>query len=249
MLAKLIWMKYVAQRPIIKVGVAMLDFNVLSTSMTNPTILTVFYAFLLSFVLGTGIAVLYVKTFQGLSYSRNFLHCLVLCPILTAVAMQAIGDNVARGIGMIGAISILRFRTNIKDPRDMFFVFASLAVGLAAGVHAYAIATIGVICFSAATLILANTPFAHGPQFDALLRLHLKREEENSRELEKILTEKCKHFAMISVREIGQGDLLDYAYQLKFRKTTTHQNILQAIHQVPGAKGVNLMMQESVIEV
>ena len=88
---------------------------------------------------------------------------------------------------MIGAISILRFRTNIKDPRDMFFIFASLAIGLAAGVHAYSIATIGAICFVTATLILAKTPFAHGPQFDALLRLNLKREEETVRALEPLI--------------------------------------------------------------
>lgn len=227
----------------------MLDFSVLSSSMTHPTLLSVFYAFLLSFVLGTVIAVLYIKTFQGLSYSRNFLHCMVLCPILTAIAMQAIGDNVARGIGMIGAISILRFRTNIKDPRDMFFIFASLAIGLAAGVHAYAIALIGTLCFVAATLVLSKTPFAHGPQFDALLRINLPKDLESSRSLEKVLLENCKHFAMISVREMGQADLLDYAYQLKFKTSSSSHSVLQALRDVPGAKGINLMMQESVIEV
>lgn len=217
--------------------------------MANPTLLSVFYAFLLSFVLGTLIAILYIKTFQGLSYSRNFLHCLVLCPILTAIAMQAIGDNIARGIGMIGAISILRFRTNIKDPRDMFFIFASLAIGLAAGVHAYSIAAIGALCFIAATLVLAKTPFAHGPQFDALLRLNLKREEQTVRELESVLNENCKRFAMLSVREIGQGDMLDYAYQLKFKDKVTTPVMLEAIQKISGAKGVNLMMQDSIIEV
>lgn len=227
----------------------MLDFNVLSTSMANPTVLSVFYAFLLSFVLGTVVAVLYIKTFQGLSYSRNYLHCLVLCPILTAIAMQAIGDNIARGIGMIGAISILRFRTNIKDPRDMFFIFASLAIGLAAGVHSYAVAAIGTLCFGAAVLVLARTPFAHGPQFDALLRLQLRREEGAVRELENVLQRNCRNFAMISVREMGQGDHLDYAYQLKFKDKVANHGVLQDLRAVPGAKGVNLMMQESVIEV
>lgn len=227
----------------------MLDFNVLSTSMANPTIWSVFYAFLLSFVLGTVIAVLYIKTFQGLSYSRNFLHCLILCPIIVAIAMQAIGDNVARGIGMIGAISILRFRTNIKDPRDMFFIFASLALGLASGVHSYGIAAVGTLCFVAAVIVLSKTPFAQGPQFDALLRLNMRRDEASSRDLEKVLTENCKHFAMISVREMGQGDILDYAYQLKFKSQVTKHSVLQAIHAVSGAKGVNLMMQESIIEV
>lgn len=227
----------------------MLDFTVLSTSMANPTLLSVFYAFLLSFVLGTAIALLYVKTFQGLSYSRNFLHCIILCPILTATAMQAIGDNIARGIGMIGAISILRFRTNIKDPRDMFFIFAALAIGLAAGVHAYSIATVGTLCFSAAVLILSKTPFAHGPQFDALLRLHVQREGSGVRQVEQVLGDSCKHFAMISVREIGQGDLLDYAYQLKFKPQADHQSVMGSLQRIPEARGVNLMMQESIIEV
>lgn len=217
--------------------------------MANPGIIAVFYAFLLSFVLGTAIAVLYIKTFQGLSYSRNFLHCLILCPILTATAMQAIGDNVARGIGMIGAISLLRFRTNIKDPRDMFFIFASLAIGLAAGVHAYSIATIGCLCFIAAALVLAKTPFAHGPQFDALLRLQLRREEGVIHDLERVLTDSCKHFALISAREMAQGDQLDYAYQLKFKNQITNHGIISAIQKIPGAKGVNLMMQEAIIEV
>lgn len=227
----------------------MLDYNILSTSMANPTLLSVFYAFLLSFVLGTVVAILYIKTFQGLSYSRNYLHCLVLCPILTAIAMQAIGDNIARGIGMIGAISILRFRTNIKDPRDMFFIFASLAIGLAAGVHSYAVAAVGTICFGAAVLVLSKTPFAHGPQFDALLRLQLRRDENAVRELESVLTENCRNFAMVSVREMGQGDHLDYAYQLKFKNSATNHSVLHALRNVQGAKGVNLMMQESVIEV
>ncbi|MGE3756839.1 MAG: DUF4956 domain-containing protein [Pseudobdellovibrionaceae bacterium] len=227
----------------------MLDFSVLSTSVSNPTILSVFYAFLLSFVLGTVVAVLYVKTFQGLSYSRNFLHCIVLCPILTAIAMQAIGDNIARGIGMIGAISILRFRTNIKDPRDMFFIFASLAIGLASGVHSYGIAVIGTACFTAAVLVLAKTPFAHGPQFDGLLRLNLKRIDSAQRELEKVLGETCKHFALISIREMGQGEILDYAYQVKLKKDLSKHRLVSEVQKIDGAKGVNLMMQEAIVEV
>lgn len=227
----------------------MLDFSAVSSSMTNPTLFSVVYAFLLSFILGTVIAVLYIKTFQGLSYSRNFLHAVILIPILTAIALQAIGDNVARGIGMIGAISLLRFRTNVKDPRDMIFIFASLSIGLASGVHAYSIAVVGTICFVAATLVLAKTPFAHGPQFDGLLRLNLPRETSTQNALESTLQSSCKHFALISVREMGQGDLLDYAYQVKFKDTTSKHGLVNSIRDIPGARGVNLMMQESIIEV
>ncbi|MEK7357029.1 MAG: DUF4956 domain-containing protein, partial [Bdellovibrionota bacterium] len=218
----------------------MLDFSLINSSMTNPTLLSVVYAFLLSFVLGTAIAVIYIKSFQGLSYSRNFIHSMVLCPIVIAIAMQAIGDNVARGIGMIGALSLLRFRTNIKDPRDMFFVFASMTVGLSAGVHAYGIAVVGVACFAGAVFVLSKTPFAYGPQYDGLLRLNLTRQGEEQRRLEAALEDSCKHFALISIREVGQGDRLDYSYQVKMKPGRKTDSLVNEIGRIENARGVNL---------
>lgn len=227
----------------------MLDYSTLATSVSNPSAWAIVYSFLLSFVLGSTIALFYIKTFQGLSYSRNFLHCLVLCPILTAIAMQAIGDNVARGIGMIGTISLLRFRTNIKDPRDMFFVFASLAVGLSAGVHAYTIGVLGTICFGIAVFVLSKTPFSAGPQFDALLRFNLSNNDASQAQAEKVLADNCQNFALISLREMAQGDVLDYAYHVKMRKNRGKDELVKDLRAVNGTKNINLMMQEAIVEV
>lgn len=227
----------------------MLDFLALSSTSTNPTVLSVIYAFLLAFVLGSCIAILYIKTFRGLSYSRNYLHCLVLVPILTAVAMQAIGDNVARGIGMVGTISLLRFRTDIKDPRDMVFIFAALATGLAAGVHSYSIAAVGTICFTVAVLVLARTPFAHGPQYDALLRLNLVASDQQQRELEQVLNNHCRNYSLVSLREMAQGNVLDFAYHVKFKAGGQKEALVRDVKEITGAKAVNLMMQEAIVEV
>ena len=92
------------------------------------------YSLVLCFVLSNIIAFTYEKTFQGLSYSRNFVQAMILGSLVVAVAMMAIGNNLARGLGMMGALTIIRFRTNLKDPRDIIFIFASLATGMAAGV-------------------------------------------------------------------------------------------------------------------
>jgi len=227
----------------------MLDFTTISSSVANPTMFSVVYAFLLSFVLGSVLAILYMKTFRGLSYSRNFLHTLVLLPILTAIAMHAIGDNVARGIGMMGTLSLLRFRTDIKDPRDMLFIFGALAVGLACGVHAYAIGTMGTICFVIAVLILVKTPFTHGPQYDALLRLNLVASEEQQRELEAILSRSCKSYNLVSLREMGQGDVLDFSYHVKFKTGQQREALVRDVKAIPGAKSVNLLMQEAIVEI
>lgn len=227
----------------------MLDFSVLNSSFVNPTWISAVYAFLLSFVLGTLLALVYVKTFRGLSYSLNFLHGLVLLPIVIAIAMQAIGDNVARGIGMIGALSLLRFRTNVKDPRDMFFIFASLAIGLASGVHAYGIAILGTACFIAALTVLHGSPFASGPQFDGLLRFNLPRSPEEQREVETILAGQCRHFALATIREVAQGDRLDFSYQVRLKAQSTSAELVEQIGSRPSVRGLNFMNQESVIEV
>ncbi|WP_413612626.1 DUF4956 domain-containing protein [Bdellovibrio sp. HCB-110] len=227
----------------------MLDFSVLNSSFANPTWISIIYAFLLSFVLGTVLALIYVKTFRGLSYSLNFLHGLVLLPIVIAIAMQAIGDNVARGIGMIGALSLLRFRTNVKDPRDMFFIFASLAVGLASGVHAYGIAILGTACFVVALVVLQGSSFASGPQFDGLLRFNLARSADEQRLAENILEGQCRHFALATIREVGQGDRLDFSYQIRLKPQATSAQLIEELSKVQSVRGLNFMNQESVIEV
>lgn len=227
----------------------MLDISALSTSSANPAIISIVYALMLAFVLGTVIAVLYIKTFHGLSYSRNFVHCLVLCPVVTAVAMQAIGDNLARGIGMVGAISLLRFRSSLKDPRDMFFLFASLSLGVSCGVHSYAIGVIGCIGFILSVAVLSQTPFGDSNQFDGLIRFNFPSSLRNSKELEALFAEYCKQFALVTVRETAQGDRLDYSYQIKLKRGLTHEEFIQRLKELDSVKGVNLMLQEATVEV
>jgi uncharacterized membrane protein YhiD involved in acid resistance len=227
----------------------MLDITALSTTTANPTAISIFYALMLAFVLGTVIAFLYVKTFNGLSYSRNFIHCLVLCPLVTAVAMQAIGDNLARGIGMIGAISLLRFRTNLKDPRDMFFLFASLALGVSCGVHSYVIGVIGCIGFVLAISVLAYTPFGNSNQYDGLLRFNLSKNLRDSKAFENMIEDNCKSFALITIRESAQGERLDYVYQFKLKNGRNYNEFVRQLQEIESIKGVNLMLQETTIEV
>ncbi|MES2803117.1 MAG: DUF4956 domain-containing protein [Bdellovibrionota bacterium] len=226
----------------------MFDFGVLNSTTTQMSEFSILFAFCLSFVMGCSIAFTYIKTFRGLSYSRNFIHSLILSPIVTAIAMQAIGDNVARGIGMMGAVSLLRFRTNIKDPRDMFFIFASLALGLAAGAHSYIIAVFGTMAFAAVAFILHKTPFANETYFDGLFRLNLDKTGQDVRGLEAILTNFCQHFYLLNVREVAQGDRVDYTYQIKFKPGKTSHDLVVEAQKLPSAKAVNVMMQETVVD-
>ncbi len=84
--------------------------------------------------------------------------------------MLAVGNNIAAGIGIAGGVSAIRFRTTMRDPRDVVFVFASLTIGMASGARAYGAAIAGAAMFGVATLLLHVTGYGSRRQPDGLLR-------------------------------------------------------------------------------
>ena len=77
----------------------------------------------LAFALAQLVSGVYILTFRGLSYSRSFVQGIPLGAIVTSMLMLAIGDSIAAGIGLAGGLSIVRFRTTMRDPRDMVFIY------------------------------------------------------------------------------------------------------------------------------
>ena len=98
----------------------------------------------LSFLLGMFISFIYKSTHKGLSYSQSFMLTLVYVTIIVAIVMMLIGNNLARAFALVGALSIIRFRTVVKDTKDTAYVFLSLAAGMAAGTSSYFIGIFGV---------------------------------------------------------------------------------------------------------
>src|SRR5438552_4048872 len=84
----------------------------------------------------------YKHTHQGLSYSSSFVHTLIMMGVTVAVIMMIIGSNIARAFSLVGALSIIRFRSAIKDPRDVAFLFMVMASGMAVGTGFFQVAVI-----------------------------------------------------------------------------------------------------------
>lgn len=228
----------------------MIDLFTIQSASANPTMVTVLYTMVLSFLLSSLVAFTYQKTFLGLSYSRNFIQAIVLSSIVAAMVMQAIGDSVGRGLGMLGAMAIVRFRTNFKDPKDIMFLFAALGSGIACGVYAWGIALAGVIGFCAVAFILAHTDMGGTRQFDGLLRFNMPSGNQNdSRVLvEQALQKALRQFALISLREIAGGERLDFAYHIKFRPKNSAQDLLKDLNAIEGVYNVQFMLQESTTD-
>ncbi|MDM8549669.1 DUF4956 domain-containing protein [Desulfobacterales bacterium HSG2] len=227
----------------------MLDFSILQTTSPDPAVLAAVYTVLVSFLLSTMVGIAYIKTFKGLSYSHNYVQGLILSSIVAATVMQAIGDSLARGLGMIGALAIIRFRTSFKDPKDILFMFAALASGISCGVGAYSIAVVGTTGFVSIAFVLHYTPLGQTSYFDGMLRFNIENSDENRTELEQILKTYCKTFALITLRDMKQGERLDYAYHVKLKKNKTDADMIRLLlEKIPSVKGASLMLQETTVE-
>lgn len=149
----------------------MFDFSSLTNNLEGSSLTNVIVIALVSFVLSSLIALIYQKTSRELESPKYFIQALILISIPVATVMQAIGDSLARGLGMLGALAIIRFRTTLRNPRNMAFMFTSITVGIATGVYGFTIAVIGTLGFCLVVLLihysdLSKTSVIASLQFD-----------------------------------------------------------------------------------
>lgn len=226
----------------------MLDLMAVQSSVAHPTVVTMVYTLLLAFVLSSLIGWTYEKTFKGLSYSRNFVQALVLSTVVSATVMQAIGDNVGRGLGMLGALSIVRFRTSFKDPRDIMFLFAALGAGIGCGVFAYGVAFGGTVAFCIVAFLLSSTGLGTRHFYDGMLRFAMPNESQARLTIEEIMKRNIKTFVLVTMREVDGGARIDVAYQVRLSRKHPAAEVLSKLSSVEGISDVNFMMQDAVTE-
>ncbi len=214
----------------------------------NASLATLVYVMLMSFVLSTTLAFVYQKTFRGLSYSRNFVQSVILISLIAAMVIQSVGDSLARGIGIMAAMAIIRFRTNFKDPRDTLFLFAGLATGISCGAYAFGVALVGTLGFSTAALLLHYSPLGPNAYFDGMLRFNMLAEGADRQAMEQVMHKHCKAFSLITLREMAQTQRIDYAYHTKLRRGATYDALLAELSRLSSVQGVNVMMQEATVD-
>jgi len=117
------------------------------------TLLDVAVVFALSLVLSLLIGWVYRSTHKGVSYSQTYVHTLVMFSVVVAFVMLIIGSNIARAFTLVGALSIVRFRHAVKEPRDIGFVFTAMMVGMACGTRFYALATFAAVAMVGTVLL------------------------------------------------------------------------------------------------
>ncbi len=125
-------------------------------NITSVSLIDMFIALALAFGLGIFIFLVYKKTFSGVMYSSSFGVTLVALTMITTLVILAVTSNVVLSLGMVGALSIVRFRTAIKEPLDIAFLFWSIAVGIVLAAGMIPLAVIGSVCIGGVLLVFVN---------------------------------------------------------------------------------------------
>jgi len=162
-----------------------MDLNELLTLFLTPsatyqsiTADRVILSLVISFTIGLFLFFVYRKTFTGVIYTRTFNISLVLTSLIVTLIVIPISSNVALSLGMVGALSIVRFRTAVKDPKDIVFMFWAIAVGIINGAGLYMVAIIGSPIIGLFLFLLGRMNFHSTAPF--LLAVHYSGEAESA---------------------------------------------------------------------
>ena len=207
-----------------------------------PSFEVALFSLLLSFVLSTVIAVTYQKTYRGVAFSRNLFQTIVLSSTASSMVIMAVGDSLAVGFGIIGAVAIIRFRATLANPRDLIFVFTSLAVGIATGVYGYSIAVAGTLVFCSVAFVLNLSPYGKTTSNSNVLRLTLPA-EANLQLINVQLAGFTDEFHLTSIDSVREGKR--YEFRIILKETVNQEEVYRRINAVEGVSNVRMERNET----
>jgi uncharacterized membrane protein YhiD involved in acid resistance len=198
-----------------------------------------------AFLLGCVVAGIYRSTHRDEPITPSFPRTLVLLSILIAMVTQVIGESVARAFGLVGALSIVRFRTVVRDTQDTAFVIFAVIVGMAAGADHLWVAVLGSAVIGMAILILRPRRRVTGwseEECDLTLRLPLGANPETL--LGAVFKEHVQNFEIRSVGTAQKGTSLEVSYRLRLRGGVRPFDLIADLNKLEGVQGVELSRAE-----
>lgn len=188
-----------------------------------------------AFLIGIFILFVYKKTFTGVIYSKSFSLSVLLLSLVTTLVIQTISSNITLSLGMVGALSIVRFRTAVKEPVDTGFMFWAITAGIMAGANLYIAAIIGSLIVG----LLFFICYSFGMKLGNKYLVILKYDEEVAPRVEKAL-EDIKF--RVKSRSITKG-MIEYTFEVELNDA--NQKLLDKIGTINGVSSVNVISYQN----
>ena len=201
-----------------------------------------------AFVLSLLVALVYRATHRGLSYSQGFTVSLILIGFLIASVAMIIGNSLALAFAAFGALSIIRFRTAIKDPRDIAFVLLVVAVGLGSGSRNYILAAATAILACLVACVLYKMNFGSIRKYDYVLSFSAEAAQFQNAKLREIFTEFLKFDQLLNVVTRENGKIIDHSFNIKFINTEEIEKFARRLSALPGVSDIDIISAKNDIE-
>lgn len=225
-----------------------LSTDLLTTlEMTSSVTLTdLVFALLTSTILNFALACFYIRTHGGYSYSKSFVQSIVLVGMIVSLIMIIIGSDIARAFALVGAMSIVRFRTPVKDSRDLIFVFAAIAIGMAAGTGFYLYAIVFIAFIGSVLLIFHFFKFGDLEHRTYVLKLRISPSDKDV--VTELCKEHCRHFAVVSItRSSAESEMEDVVYEVEMKPKVSYTDFIDRIRERASPESVNLLVGEGAV--
>lgn len=204
--------------------------------------LNIFFALVLSVL----VALVYQYTHRGYSYSKNFVTSLVLISLISTLVIMVIGNSLARAFALLGTFSIIRFRTAIKDARDISFVFLCLVLGMAVGTNNYTMAMVGTVLIILIILALDKLNITGAEKTQYTLSILLKNSKGKFDQ--KIFGKYLKSWSLITMTSRENGKLIEYLYAVDLKRGIDDLECMDAISKIEGVQKVHLFSTKEELE-
>lgn len=229
-----------------------MNSNAIANLFASQTIgvsstLTIIVSVVLAFLVGLGIAMVYRMNFRGVMFSSNFMLTLVLMTLITTPVVLCIKESIQLSMGMVGALSIVRFRTAIKDSRDTAYIFWAIVAGICCGAGDYLVAAAGSAVVFVLLLIFGSI------RNDNRALLILRAARVNETKVESLIFQYYNRKAILRAKNTT-GESAEYIYEIKGRylrrpagERTIGKSITDAVYEIGGIEYFNLVMQNDEI--
>jgi uncharacterized membrane protein YhiD involved in acid resistance len=209
--------------------------NVLNYS-TADMLLNMLVATVLGFILTT----VYRHTHKGLSYSQSFALTILFVTVIVAIVMMVIGSSLARAFALVGALSIIRFRTVVKDTKDTAFVFAGLALGMAAGTSNHTLAILATVFISVLALATHYFNYAALYKSEFILRFIARNDCKEDKYLPKI-KQFSRAVQLLHLEPTGEEGTSKLTYDVHLKEQFKAAELINALNELEGISEIVLV--------
>ena len=219
--------------------------NLQGIDLFSPTLSQIIVSFIISLLCSLIISMVYRLTYRGPGYSNSFVISIIALSLITSLVLMVIGNNLARAFGLVGALSIIRFRTAVKDTIDIVYIFFGLAIGMAAGVGYFKIAVAGTVFISLVLYFLSkiNMDMFRGEQF----LLQLQYSDDDISTIKNIMHAYCSSFELINIKSPSGGVLKEFSYYISLKRNKDYLEFVKDLKSVSAVQYINLFRDEEHI--